>query len=42
MIVTSNEPFHRCGDVFCVAVGAAAMIDGLLRHGDVISLKGDS
>ena len=37
VIVTSNKPFGRWGEVF-----AAAMIDRLVHHAEVISLKGDS
>jgi DNA replication protein DnaC len=42
MIVTSNKPFGRWGEVFGDPVVAAAMIDRLVHHADVISLKGDS
>jgi DNA replication protein DnaC len=42
LIVTSNKPFGRWGEVFGDDVVAAAMIDRLVRHAEVISLKGDS
>jgi len=42
MIVTSNKPFGRWGEVFGDATAAAAMIDRLVHRAEVISLKGDS
>ena len=42
VIVTSNKPFGRWGEVFGDAVVAAAMIDRLVHHAEVIALKGDS
>jgi DNA replication protein DnaC len=42
VIVTSNKPFGRWGEVFGDPVVAAAMIDRLVHHADVVSLKGDS
>jgi DNA replication protein DnaC len=42
LIVTSNKPFGRCGEVFGDEVVAAAMIDRLVHHADVVALKGDS
>jgi DNA replication protein DnaC len=42
MIVTSNKPFGRWGETFGDATVAAAMIDRLVHHAEVISLKGDS
>src|SRR6516165_8963139 len=42
LIVTSNKPFGRWGEVFGDPVVAAAMIDRLVHHADVIALKGDS
>ena len=41
MIVTSNKPFGRWGEVFGDEV-VAAMIDRLVHHAEVISLRGDS
>ena len=41
MIVTSNKPFARWGEVFGDSAVAAAMIDRLVHHADV-SLKGES
>ncbi|MEH0524737.1 IS21-like element helper ATPase IstB [Streptomyces stelliscabiei] len=42
VIVTSNKPFGRWGEVFGDDTVAAAMIDRLVHHADVLSLKGDS
>jgi DNA replication protein DnaC len=42
VIVTSNKPFGRWGEVFGDAVVAAAMIDRLVHHAEVVSMKGDS
>ena len=42
MIVTSNKPFGRWGEVFGDEVVAAAMIDRLVHHAEVASLRGDS
>src|SRR3954468_186654 len=42
LIVTSNKPFGRWGEVFGDDVVAAAMIDRLVHHAEVISLSGDS
>jgi DNA replication protein DnaC len=42
LIVTSNKPFVRCGETFGDEVVAAAMIDRLVHHAEVIALKGDS
>lgn len=42
LIVTSNKPFGRWGEVFGDDTVAAAMIDRLVHHADVIALKGDS
>jgi DNA replication protein DnaC len=42
VIVTSNKPFGRWGEVFGDATVAAAMIDRLVHHAEVVSLKGDS
>ncbi|MFF2937044.1 ATP-binding protein, partial [Streptomyces mirabilis] len=42
VIVTSNKPFGRWGEVFGDDTVAAAMIDRLVHHAEVISLKGDS
>ena len=40
--MTSNKPFGRWGEVFGDDIVAAAMIDRLVHHAEVISLKGDS
>ena len=43
LIVTSNKPFGRWGEVFGDdVVAAAAMIDRLVHHADVVAIKGDS
>ena len=42
IIVTSNKPFGRWGEVFGDPVVAGAAIDRLVHHADVLSLKGDS
>ena len=41
LIVTTNKPFGRWGEVFGDDVVAAAMIDRLVHHAEVIALKGD-
>lgn len=40
LIVTSNKPFGRWGEVFGDDVVAAAMIDRLVHHADVITATG--
>ena len=40
--MTSNKPFGRWGEVFGDPVVAAAMIDRLVHHAEVVNLKGDS
>lgn len=42
VIVTSNKAFGRWGETFGDDTVAAAMIDRLVHHADVLSLKGDS
>ena len=42
LLVTSNKPFGRWGEVFGDEIVAAAMIDRLVHHAEVIALKGDS
>ncbi|MGH9194246.1 MAG: IS21-like element helper ATPase IstB [Acidimicrobiia bacterium] len=42
VIVTSNKPFGRWGEVFGDQTVAAAMIDRLVHHAEVVNLKGDS
>jgi DNA replication protein DnaC len=41
MIVTSNRPFSGWGEIFGDDV-AAAMIDRLVHHAEIVALKGDS
>ena len=40
--VTSNKPFTAWGEIFGDPVVAAAMIDRLVHHAEILSLKGDS
>ena len=42
VIVTSNKPFTAWGEIFGDPVVAAAMIDRLVHHAEILSLKGDS
>jgi len=42
MIVSSNKAFSRWGEVFGDDTVAAAMIDRLVHHAEVVNLKGDS
>lgn len=42
LILTSNLPFGRWGDVFGDQTIAAAMIDRIVHHADVHTLKGAS
>jgi hypothetical protein len=42
VIAASNKPFGRWGEVFGDDVVAAAMIDRLVHHAEVVALKGDS
>ncbi len=42
MIVTSNKPFSAWGEIFGDDVAAAAMIDRLVHHAEILALKGDS
>jgi DNA replication protein DnaC len=42
LILTSNKPFGRWGEVFGDDMVAAAMIDRLVHHAEVVALKGDS
>ena len=42
MIVTSNKPFSSWGEIFGDEVTAAAMIDRLVHHAEILALKGDS
>jgi IstB-like ATP binding protein len=42
LILTSNLPFARWGDVFGDQVVAAAMIDRIVQHAEVLTLKGSS
>ena len=42
MIVTSNKPFSAWGEIFGDEITAAAMIDRLVHHADILALKGDS
>ena len=42
MIVTSNKPFSACGEIFGDDMAATGMIDRLIHHSEILSLKGDS
>ena len=42
LIVTSNKPFSAWGEIFGDDVVAAAMIDRLVHHAEILSLKGAS
>ncbi|MFE9934230.1 IS21-like element helper ATPase IstB [Streptomyces sp. NPDC005533] len=42
VMVTSNLPFGRWGETFSDDVVAAAMIDRLVHHAEVLTLTGDS
>jgi DNA replication protein DnaC len=42
VMVTSNLPFGRWGEVFGDEIVAAAMIDRLVHHAEILALKGDS
>lgn len=42
VIVTSNKPFGRWGEVFGDDTVAAAMIDRLVHHAEIVPIKGDS
>ena len=42
MIVTSNKSFSAWGEIFGDEVTAAAMIDRLVHHAEILALKGDS
>ncbi|MGA7051170.1 MAG: IS21-like element helper ATPase IstB [Mycobacterium sp.] len=42
ILVTSNLPFGRWGETFSDDVVAAAMIDRLVHHAEVLTLTGDS
>ena len=42
LVVTSNKPFSAWGDIFGDEVTAAAMIDRLVHHAEILALKGDS
>jgi DNA replication protein DnaC len=42
LVLTSNLPFARWGDVFGDQVVASAMIDRIVHHAEVLTLKGSS
>jgi DNA replication protein DnaC len=42
LIVTSNKPFSAWGEIFGDEVTATAMIDRLVHHAEILSLKSDS
>src|SRR5690606_16584816 len=42
MLITSNRPVGEWGQVFGDAVAATAILDRLLHHSQVITIRGDS
>jgi DNA replication protein DnaC len=42
LTVTSNTPFSAWGEIFGDDVVAAATIDRLVHHAEILALKGDS
>ncbi|MFN8069818.1 MAG: IS21-like element helper ATPase IstB [Mycolicibacterium insubricum] len=42
ILITSNMPFGRWGEVFADDIVAAALIDRLVHHAEVITINGDS
>jgi len=42
LIVTATKPFSARGEIFGDEVPAAAMIDRLVHHAEILALKGDS
>jgi DNA replication protein DnaC len=42
LIVTSNKPFSACGEISGDEITAAAMIDRLVHHAEILALEGDS
>jgi len=42
MIVTSNKPFSAWGEIFGEETVAAAMIDRLVHHAEIVAMAGDS
>jgi DNA replication protein DnaC len=42
ILVTSNMPFGRWGEIFSDDIVASAMIDRLVHHAEVLTLDGDS
>jgi DNA replication protein DnaC len=42
LIVPSNKPFGSWGEIFGDEIRAAAMVDRLVHHAEILALKGDS
>ncbi len=42
MILTSNQPVGNWGEVFGDAVLATAILDRLLHHSHILTIKGES
>jgi len=42
LVLTSNKPFSAWGEIFGDDIVATAMIDRLVHHAEILSLKGDS
>jgi DNA replication protein DnaC len=41
-IVTTTKPFCEWGEIFGDDIAATAMIDRLVHHAEILTLKGDS
>jgi hypothetical protein len=42
VIVTSNKPFSAWGEIFGEETAAAAMIDRLVHHAEIVAMSGES
>ncbi|HZP96248.1 MAG TPA: ATP-binding protein [Candidatus Limnocylindria bacterium] len=42
LVMTSNKPFSAWAEIFGDEVVATAMVDRLIHHAEILSLKGDS
>ena len=41
-IITTNTPFSKCGEIFGSPTLANAILDRLLHHSQIVSIKGPS
>lgn len=41
-IITTNTPFSKWGEIFCSPTLANAILDRLLHHSQIVSIKGPS